>query len=1036
MSDFQEGVGSETEAESTVGPGVALHDSPFGLPGFRGPGGGGIGVTLDALGHWAGDAQVVVLSQRDQMLAEVERRGRVEILELDGKFAAETRDLEQRFMGQLGGLKTEQETHLGELGKQQTAGDAALGGEIDRRTGVHAKQITDEHQAAVDLEKKIETANRGGNVQDTQKVRDQAAGAAEKTRAEAKVQADAVRSQGQKQVALAYKTASAKAAEARQAAALYAQRAPAGDRGQIVAEGEERAKWALTLGNKEAQRIAARTEQEAKNLLAEGDRLARGQLARAEREAKDIAQRGAKAEAAVEHESKRSEAEMKGLSDEAKRAMTAVRSEAAAVQRTLTHDTSHEMDALRGVTALEAEKQKAAARAELQKTYDTQKAEIEKRTQAAAKQVEKAKEEELSAVKKKVDRDLAAMEKLAESADARMKGQVTGADGRLAVEVRETKRKLRLEAQKAKAASETLQADAKRQLAAADSGTKARITEAAKRGAKAVKGAGEAIWQVASENQDGLAKLAELTAADDMALATAAERSQLSVPSGGERVAERIDEFIAERAEETATEAFADGAAALHTLQGLPPDVQGKAVARMTISELNELLADIPEERREDLGPLLANTHDPYRKLTIWGAYHRAEAKAGAKRHGRGDRFAANASGEINEEMVALLQEQQRSGKPLTERQVQDLIDRKELELSLEMKHGFLFTNEGGRRQDGSHIHWKKEELASPDGVLTSIPETHKAENDKFTEMRREDVDTQSGFDASHGADNKIRVFDKAAKLTTDSAKGTRNVGNSRELVGRECPHCGLVITHLDAAVAHEMGHAVHSDEDKHFAAFQKLSGWKQLDAGDLDDAKLTDAEKQSLDDARKNKVGWGARPKIRKNGKIYTIDPYSSDYLVVDDAAIPENGENVLTEKGATNDNAWDYARTSPKEHFAEMYAKAVTVPTQLHRDLVEIPDKMVAEAAVAVAAARDPAARKAAEERLARAQRAKEVRGKQFHLMRDEVFDADAEVDAAQMRLASRGVKGDALRRFRAAADKASTPQQVRAIEESYGR
>ena len=52
----------------------------------------------------------------------------------------------------------------------------------------------------------------------------------------------------------------------------------------------------------------------------------------------------------------------------------------------------------------------------------------------------------------------------------------------------------------------------------------------------------------------------------------------------------------------------------------------------------------------------------------------------------------------------------------------------------------------------------------------------------------------------------------------------------------------------------------------------------------------------------------------------------------------------------------------------------------------------------------------------------------------MRDEVFDADAEVDAAQARLSAKGVSTDDIRKFRQAADEASTPQQVRTIEARY--
>lgn len=49
----------------------------------------------------------------------------------------------------------------------------------------------------------------------------------------------------------------------------------------------------------------------------------------------------------------------------------------------------------------------------------------------------------------------------------------------------------------------------------------------------------------------------------------------------------------------------------------------------------------------------------------------------------------------------------------------------------------------------------------------------------------------------------------------------------------------------------------------------------------------------------------------------------------------------------GADN---WAYARTSPEEHFAELYTKAVHQPETLRVDLVEAPAARVAEAVLAV--------------------------------------------------------------------------------------
>src|SRR6185503_5942162 len=76
-------------------------------------------------------------------------------------------------------------------------------------------------------------------------------------------------------------------------------------------------------------------------------------------------------------------------------------------------------------------------------------------------------------------------------------------------------------------------------------------------------------------------------------------------------------------------------------------------------------------------------------------------------------------------------------------------------------------------------------------------------------------------------------------------------------------------------------------------------------------------------------------------DGRVYVEDENGvvSSY---DPALLPRGGAH--TPGGGTDADNWDYARTSPAEYFAEIYAKATLAPELLHQDLVTGPAAKVA--------------------------------------------------------------------------------------------
>src|SRR5262249_30685089 len=150
----------------------------------------------------------------------------------------------------------------------------------------------------------------------------------------------------------------------------------------------------------------------------------------------------------------------------------------------------------------------------------------------------------------------------------------------------------------------------------------------------------------------------------------------------------------------------------------------------------------------------------------------------------------------------------------------------------------------------------------------------------------------------------------------------------------------GATINVIDMVITHEMGHDMHDQKRDVFEKYQKAAGWEKDSKGDLEDAGLSAAEIRTLDSKRGQ--NYDTRDQVRKNGKIYMVDPYGNGYLSVDETAIPELGESE-DGAGATDHDTWKYARSNYKDQFAEHYAKAVHVPEKLYKDLVEKPAQAV---------------------------------------------------------------------------------------------
>lgn len=170
----------------------------------------------------------------------------------------------------------------------------------------------------------------------------------------------------------------------------------------------------------------------------------------------------------------------------------------------------------------------------------------------------------------------------------------------------------------------------------------------------------------------------------------------------------------------------------------------------------------------------------------------------------------------------------------------------------------------------------------------------------------------------------------------------------------------GLDDSNPDVAgtVIHETGHSVHMQNPELLRELTHSAGWeyhtitsaRQLMFEDkLNRAKVT----QILKSIRKEDNAWWA---VQKAGNhIYRKAPDTDDYLWVRlSGTLP--GDNDINSRRKQRDewtknarigeenphgHPWDYARTQPMEHFAELYMKMVKNPQAVYDEFVEDPNR-----------------------------------------------------------------------------------------------
>lgn len=534
---------------------------------------------------------------------------------------------------------------------------------------------------------------------------------------------------------------------------------------------------------------------------------------------------------------------------------------------------------------------------------------------------------------------------------------------------------------------------------------------------------------------------------------------------------------------------------ALQILNDVPEEQRGKAIDGLNEQAFDNLLERVPHGDREKFEKLVEASKDPKRKLKLWAEFHKSRARndlgrrkgdiggedpyvkqdvddltrepgaperehedidAGEEidrtnrqqhahdRHNQRAKSVVKTHEEVDQEMEDLLAKAE--AKPLTLAQVDEMRERKDLEYEIERDNNLNLTSERSVGLSGDIVTWEKYELELVRTTLARLPDAHARNRKALHTLHRKPsphLMAQTGGAYQNG---QIDITDWGASR---GGAGVGHAGDSREMVSDQFRReHGDKINPLEHVLTHEVGHSVADKDKKAFEKFKKAAGWQEVDVDALrkdnvDEAKIAELESVRADPNK-------AQLNIGSENRAYSPIPGQQTFWGLDRTAIPAAPAPVPTQPDVAPRDKWGYSRVNPQEHFAEVYAKAVHVPKQLHDELVVQPAELVKQAKDAVevqerAIARlertpKPSADEVLEMRVeltrlerdaATKVRAETQRAEQFRVMRNDVFHTNDATKAAARRLTAKGNNPAAVQAFEQRAAAASTPEQVELLE-----
>ena len=501
-------------------------------------------------------------------------------------------------------------------------------------------------------------------------------------------------------------------------------------------------------------------------------------------------------------------------------------------------------------------------------------------------------------------------------------------------------------------------------------------------------------------------------------------------------------------------EAGTDATRAMAILLEIPDAERASAIDHLDPTAFENLLDRVPENRREEFEELVDSSKDPTRKVRLWAEFHKSRAgndlrryaadfgtddtRSSAQEHQlaqyeRRERGVESTNSEVDREVARMMALDQ-AGK-LTVDEVDRMRERKDLELRIETEHNVNLASETTDRADGSHVDWATAELDQVEASLSQLPDAHVHRDSTVESIHRRATRNPFSTEKGEYLGDHIDIYD-TANVEAKGFNPERRQLSSNALIAQH----GADVGSLEYDLTHELGHDVEARNPKLFQRFQAISGWHTVDSAELVRNQVSPTDMETL--VKRDHHGEGDETvgtDIVANGKIY--NPWGNGkFVAVDDTAFPDQAK-------------YGYAKHNAKEHFAELYARAVHEPETQYRDLVESPAHAVELARAHIETVREQiaalgtqpggggaslpalqAALATATADEARKAKSQDQLGQQFRLMRDDVFHTDKSTSTAVAQMRAQGTPADQVVEFQRRAEHASTPAQLEAIRTEF--
>jgi hypothetical protein len=1024
---------------------------------------------------------------KDELRAKLTTAADAKRLQLDQNLETKKAELDTKLKAKLDKAQRALDEANTKLTVEVDAKAKHLEADIAKRKAAHDAEIAKQRPALEAQGLKEEEALRAKGKSDADKVKAEALAQADKTQANAETRAIGTETKGETEAKAAITAGDTQAKRATDAAEARAKAVTdAGEAEHVRGEGKVRADMAHGQATTRADELRVQAKAAAQALRDKGKADHDAELKHGEDRAAEAIKNGEAAADKVKAATVAAIGKMQAESDAAVTQMNAevaqMRAELEAKRATMTTDGAK---AIADATAA-VETEKAKALADMQVAHDKARKTIDDSVAKDVEKIEHANEKDLARLEREVDQDIRKIDQATRQAAASIECSINMAEQKAAVQVNRAKATINADRAKALTSLQHSAAQARQRIATDDKQTKKKIDAAATQGGKDIATtSAQATADLETANQ----KLVEQTklegdtrrAEADKQAATAASAMEGSRKKlDGEISKAWVDDAVAKshkKMERGLTDwavTDADAVEAMNNLNSLPAAEQGQAIKQLDKDDFDKLLDNVPDERREEFKSLVDNTHDPERKLALFGEYQKSHVANDAKKDAAAtqdtgwwpfeskeqdknrhlnsirDQIVKSNNNEIDDELK-FLDEKQKAG-TLTEADVLALETRKEHEHQIERKYNVNLTSKEGKRGDGTKIAWTDSELNQVDSALGRMPEAAVKDNTMLKRIERSDMSEDEddktkpriGGDHSGGV---IKIYD------TGTGPGFRLDGAPREIADPSvAPAAGPTLGSIEVSLDHELGHDLHDQNADAFKRYQAAAGWQ----GDVDDDQmktqggLSEADIKKLKDASKAHQHMEL---VGKDGKVYENDPYSKgDIIAYDKDALPTTAD---AQPGATpiNSDTWWYARSNAKDDFAEQCTKAVHTPETLAKDMLDAPaarvtkttaDAAASQASLAAERAKTPpdpaviaaleAKAKKSQDEVAAAQKEQTARKTQFDIMRDDIFHTNTETEAAVARLQAKKVDPAKIAEFRAKAARVSTPQQVNVLESGY--